>query len=139
MSFEYKDNSKEVLSAIEKAKKNALNAIGLAAVSHATDLTPAVTGLLKNSITYALAGEETKIKKYKADVAGKNGEIKTGSYSGTAPPDKEGSVYIGSNVEYCEYIELGGSGRTAFHMLQRAATKHTAEYKKLMEESMKNA
>ena len=139
MSFEYKDNSKEVLSAIEKAKKNALNAIGLAAVSHATDLTPAVTGLLKNSITYALAGEETKIKEYKADVADENGEIKTGSYSGTAPPDKEGSVYIGSNVEYCEYIELGGSGRTAFHMLKRAATGHTAEYKKLMEESMKNA
>lgn len=139
MSFEYKDNSKEVLSAIEKAKKNALNAIGLAAVSHATDLTPEVTGLLRNSITYALSGEETEIKEYKANVADKNGEIKTGSYSGTAPPDEGGSVYIGSNVEYCEYIELGGSGRTAFHMLKRAATEHTAEYKKIMEDSMKNA
>lgn len=139
MSVEYKDNSKEILSAIEKAKKNALNAIGLAAVSHATDLTPVDTGLLRNSITYALSGEETKIKEYKADSPDENGEIRQGSYSGSAPKDKEGSVYIGSNVEYCEYIELGGSGKTAFHMLQRAATEHTTEYKKIMEESIKNA
>lgn len=133
------DNTEKVLDTLDRAKKNALNAIGLAAVSYATDLTPVDTGLLRNSITYALAGEETKIKEYKADVADESGEIKTGSYSGSAPPDKNGSVYIGSNVEYCEYIELGGSGRTAFHMLQRAATDHTAEYKRLMEESMKNA
>ncbi len=49
------------------------------------------------------------------------------------------AVYIGTNVEYAPYVELGAQGREPVHMLQRAASEHTAEYKRLMEESMKNA
>ena len=49
------------------------------------------------------------------------------------------AAYIGTNVEYAPYVELGSRGRDGKHMLQRAATEHTAEYKKLMEDSMKNA
>lgn len=49
------------------------------------------------------------------------------------------AAYIGTNVEYAPYIELGVQGRQGVHMLQRAATEHTSEYKKIMEESIKNA
>ena len=49
------------------------------------------------------------------------------------------AAYIGTNVEYAPYVELGARGRDGKHMLQRAATEHTAEYKRLMEDSMKNA
>ncbi len=49
------------------------------------------------------------------------------------------STYIGTNVEYAPYIENGARGRKAHHMLQRAATQHSAEYKKIMEDSIKNA
>ena len=49
------------------------------------------------------------------------------------------AAYIGTNVEYAPYVELGTRGRDRKHMLQRAATEHTAEYKRLMEDSMKNA
>ena len=49
------------------------------------------------------------------------------------------AVYIGTNVEYAPYIELGARGRKGLHFLQRAATEHTDEYKSLMEGSMKRA
>ena len=49
------------------------------------------------------------------------------------------AAYIGTNVEYAPYVELGAQGRKGVHMLQRAATEHADEYKRLMEDSMKNA
>lgn len=52
---------------------------------------------------------------------------------------RQNAVYIGTNVDYAPYVELGAQGREGEHMLQRAATEHADEYKKLMEESIKNA
>ena len=101
-----KDNTKEVLSALEKAIERGLEAIGLTAEGHAKKETPVDTGRLRNSISHAT--------------------------------DKE-AAYIGTNVEYAPYVELGSRGRDGKHMLQRAATEHTAEYKRLLEDSMKNA
>ena len=106
MSYTTKDNTKEVLSALEKAIERGLEAIGLTAEGHAKKETPVDTGRLRNSISHAT--------------------------------DKE-AAYIGTNVEYAPYVELGSRGRDGKHMLQRAATEHTAEYKRLLEDSMKNA
>ena len=142
MSYTYKDNTDEVLSALERAKKRGLEAIGLTAEGHAkkkiTQAGAVDTGRLRNSITYALAGEETHIKSYKADKGGKDRETYT--YDGTADGKKGSGVYIGTNVEYAPGIELGTHRSAgAVHFLQDAATGHTDEYKKLMEDSMKNA
>ena len=49
------------------------------------------------------------------------------------------AAYIGTNVEYAPYVELGARGRQGKHMLQRAATEHAAEYKQIMEEALENA
>ena len=49
------------------------------------------------------------------------------------------ATYIGTNVEYAPYVELGARGRKGVHMLQRAASEHADEYKQIMEDSMKNA
>ena len=106
MSYTYKDNTDEVLSALEKAKKRGLEAIGLVAEGHAKKLTPVDTGRLRNSISHAT-------------------------------DDK--AAYIGTTVEYGPYVELGSPTIKAHHMLQKAATEHTDEYKRLMEDSMKNA
>ena len=106
MSYPYKDNTDEVLSALENAKKRGLEAIGLVAEGHAKMLTPVDTGRLRNSISHATDDE---------------------------------AAYIGTNVEYGPYVELGSPTIKAHHMLQKAATKHTDEYKRLMEDSMKNA
>lgn len=106
MSYSYKDNTQEVLSALEKAKKRGLEAIGLVAEGHAKKITPVDTGRLRNSISHATDDE---------------------------------AAYIGTNVEYGPYVELGSPTIKAHHMLQKAATEHTDEYKRLMEDSMKNA
>lgn len=106
MSVQFKDNSREVKAALERAKKRGLEAIGLAAEGHAKDITPVDTGRLRNSIAHAT--DDT-------------------------------SAYIGTNVEYAPYVELGAQGRKPVHMLKRAATEHTAEYKRLMKESLENA
>ena len=106
MSYTYKDNSKAVLDALQRAKKRGLEAIGLTAEGHAKKNTPVDTGRLRNSISHATDDE---------------------------------AAYIGTNVEYGPYVELGAQGRKGVHMLQRAATEHTDEYKRLMRESMENA
>lgn len=106
MSYTYKDNTDEVLVALEKAKKRGLEAIGLTAEGHAKKETPVDTGRLRNSISHATDDE---------------------------------AAYIGTNVEYATYVELGARGRKGKHMLQRAATEHTDEYKRIMEDALKNA
>lgn len=49
------------------------------------------------------------------------------------------AAYIGTNVEYAPYVELGTSRAKAHHMLQKAATEHSAEYKRLAEDAVKSA
>ena len=142
MSYTYKDNTDEVLAALERAKKRWFEAVGLAAERHAkkkiTKEKAVDTGRLRNSITYALAGEEAHIKSYRADKGGKDRETYT--YDGTADGKKGSGVYIGTNVEYAPGIELGTHRSAgAVHFLQYAVANHTDEYKKLMEDIMKNA
>lgn len=140
-NIEYRDNTEEVLRAMEAAIRRGNEAIGLTAERHAklkiTRAGAVDTGRLRNSITYALAGEGTHVKSYKANKGGEDRETYT--YDGTADGEKGSGVYIGTNVEYAVFVENGALGRTAVHFLQDAATGHTDEYKKLMEDSMKNA
>ena len=141
-NIEYRDHTEEVLSALEAAIKRGNEAIGMTAEGHAKKKITAAgavdTGRLRNSITYALAGEEAHVKSYKANKGGKDRETYT--YDGNAEGEKGSGVYIGTNVEYAPGIELGTHRSAgAVHFLQDAATGHTDEYKRLMEESMKNA
>ena len=106
MSYTYRDNTDEVLAALERAKRRGLEAIGLTAEGYAKRETPVDTGRLRNSISHATDDE---------------------------------AAYIGTNVEYAPYVELGARGRQGVHMLQRAASEHTDEYKQIMEDALKNA
>ena len=113
-SIVFTDNLQEVLKALNNSLERGLVDIGAAAQGYAKDNTPVRTGTLRDSI-----GVEVK------------------------PNEKE--VYIGTMIDkfpekpYGKYVELGARGRAGVHMLQRAATEHTAEYKRLLEDSMKNA
>lgn len=106
MKVDYTDNSQQILSALEKGKRNALTAIGETAETYAKKATPVDTGRLRNSISHTVDGE---------------------------------AAYIGSNVEYAPYVELGTSRAKAHHMLQKAATEHSAEYKRLAEDAVYSA
>ena len=113
-SIVFTDNLQEVLKAIDGALETGLVKIGAAAQGYAKDLTPVRTGTLRDSIGV---------------------EVKPG----------EKAAYIGTMIDkfpkkpYGQYVELGARGRPGVHMLKRAATEHTDEYKRLMEDSMKHA
>lgn len=49
----------------------------------------------------------------------------------------EKAVYIGTNVEYAAFVELGTSRMKARPYLKPAATQHNAEYKSLAEQALK--
>ena len=113
-SIIFTDNLEEVLVAVDSAITAGLVEIGATAQGYAKDLTPVRTGTLRDSI-----GVEVK--------------------------KDEKAAYIGTMVDrfpkepYGKYIELGARGRKGVHMLQRAASEHASEYKKIMEDAMKHA
>lgn len=61
MKVDFNDNSEQVLSAMQKAIKNGLEVIGLAAEGHAKKITPVDTGRLRNSISHATDDEAAYI------------------------------------------------------------------------------
>lgn len=113
-SIIFTDNLEEVLEAVDSAITAGLVEIGAKAQGYAKDLTPVRTGTLRDSI-----GVEVK--------------------------KDEKAAYIGTMIDkfpdkpYGKYVELGARGRTGVHMLQRAASEHTDEYKRIMEDAMKHA
>ena len=136
MKVDYKDNSKQVLSAMEKGKHNALTAIGATAETHTKDNIKADglvdTGRLRNSITFA-TGDYSGIGTYSDNEGNRYGDAKARN----TPKDDE--VAIGTNVEYAAYTELGTQHITAHHYLKRAVTDHQDEYKELAVEAIKKA
>ena len=49
------------------------------------------------------------------------------------------AAYIGTNVEYAPYLELGTKKITAHHYLKRAVTEHKDEYKNLTVQAIQSA
>lgn len=144
----FKDNTAEVKKSVREALEQAAHIIGGMMETNAKkNLTNFMwehktrniknetfhaaidTGLLRNSITYAVSGGPASITTYKADTGGG-----TGSYGGTAPEEENGvRVYIGTNVQYRPYIELGTRSIPAVHFLQDAAENHDEQYKKVID------
>ena len=164
MNIEIIDNSDKVAEEFAAACLRALEKCGLTAEGYAKELCPVDTGLLRNSITHALSGHPPAISSYKADKPNKSGKTKSGSYSGSAPSDSGGeiSVYIGTNVEYSAYQELGSGqhyvggrptkwtyedakgqhhmtgGNTAKPFLKPAVADHVSTYKNIIEDELKD-
>ena len=106
---ELTSNAQAVGKAVLKAMQRAARMIGGSAEGHAKEACPVDTGLLRNSITFALGGEAPAITDYQSGTKDKEGNTKTGHYDGQAPEDDDGqiTVYVGTNVEYAPYQELG--------------------------------
>lgn len=112
-----------------------LQGVGQVAEGHAKDDCPVDTGLLHNSLTYAIAGEAPVISSYSADKEDEHGVIQTGTYDGAMPADNNPqnySVYIGSNVKYAPAQEYNDTYRHKVgkaHFIRDALQNHKAEYK----------
>lgn len=145
------DFSPKILEQMEEQVLLGLELIGQEAEKNAKGECPVDTGLLRNSIAHALAGEQPSIGKsykgtakkartYKADKPDKNGVTKSGTYKGKTPKQgNEHSVYIGSNVEYAIAVEYGDKRHDTGkkHFLKDAATNHNDQYKEIMKLALK--
>lgn len=107
----------------EKVDK-ALTKVGMLVESSAKSMAPHDTGLLRNSITYALSGGPPAKSSYAAD----NGSNRR-NYSGEAEDEGEGakSVIIGTGVEYAAYQELGHHTKNGKWIPPQAFLKPAAE------------
>ena len=105
MSYQYVDNTDEVLKGLSDAVERSLTRIGSAAEGYAKKECPVDTGNLRNSITNEVRSSEK-------------------------------AVYIGTNVEYAAYVELGTTRTKAKPYLKPAAAEHSAVYKRIIEEEM---
>ena len=106
----FEDNSENVLSALGPAIERGGRAIGMSAVSHAKDI----------------------ITKWDRVDTGRMRNSITYGLLGN-------DIYIGTNVEYAPYNELGTVHMYGIHFLKSAAGNYRFEYRVLMEESLENA
>lgn len=109
VEVEIDDNSDEINQNMDAAIERGLIAVGMTAETYAKEYCTAVD-------TGRLRGSITH-----------------------SVVSEEKSVYIGTNVEYAPYIEYGHHSYAGLHFIKKAASNHSAEYKKLIEDSMKNA
>ena len=151
--FKVDSNKEELLALLNQIAEKVLTDWGQTAERYAKDKVPVDTGRLKNSITWALGGKGAAITEYRGSsthgsnpstvrrgIVGKPApKPHEGHYSGTAPKDTETkrSVYVGTNVKYAQYVELGTSrneGPRPF--LRPAITDHISEYTDILKEHL---
>lgn len=149
LEFTFDDMSEDVKKMTTQQIDHALNACGAQATSFAVNncigKDVVDTGLLKNSLTWALAGKVTKIQDYKGDHPSKyrkDDYIPSGRYEGKAEENQKGErcVYIGTNVFYAVYQELGwthwksGKKYKGRPYLRPALEDHVEDFKTIFKE-----
>lgn len=111
-------NKDEILEALGVQLGQALIAVGMTAESNA-----------KQEITKAVYDTPES----------KSGYVRTGRLRNSiswAVDTDAGDVYIGSNVEYAPYVELGTSKMRARPFLKPAAENYTDQYMELIHEAL---
>jgi HK97 gp10 family phage protein len=137
MAFKVVSHRQEVIDAKDEAVKRAMIQIGMAAETYAKSLCPVGTpestgikgyigGTLRGSITYAT---EEQHSTGQAPARGAD-------YKMLATPEKE-RVYIGTNVEYAPYVEMGTVKMKPKPYLKPAIANNADEYKSIIERELK--
>jgi hypothetical protein len=123
---------------VSKALETALTAVGIHIEGEAKEELENSprridTGLLRNSITWALDGEAPAIQSYSSDDGSKSG-----SYSGTADKEsgKNRSVIIGSDVEYGIYVHEGVVNMSRNRFLKNAVERNQDQITKYIKDAM---
>lgn len=140
---EVKSNRRAVERATEKEIQKAARMIGGTLERHAKEAAPVDTGLLRNSITFALGGQPPETVSYRSNDKDKNGnpvEVISGTYTGNAPADDDHqtTVYVGTNVEYAPYQELGTEKMDARPFLRPAFENFREEIKQIIEKCLRS-
>ena len=149
------DNSDEFIEILKSRIPVALEACGLQAERSAKLLCPVDTGRLRNSITHATAGDSSRTFSFtESYVSGVNEKGKKqglnkkqkeeAKLSEVIPaiPEKEQTVFIGTNVEYAASVETGhilpnGSYTAPKPYLKPAIENNKEKYKAIMKRYLK--
>lgn len=138
ISLRITDNSDEVLDELESAAKRALMVCGQKAQDNAVTIITrngnVDTGLLRNSIAFAIGGKAANPSSYSASDGSASGK-----YSGSAPSDSDGkyTVYLGTNVEYAQNIECGTSLHpNGWPFIVPAIKDYADKYKRIFKEEL---
>lgn len=137
MNFEVVSHRQEAIDAKDEAVRRAMIQIGMAAETYAKLLCPVGTpestgiegyigGTLRGSITYATEEQHSSGQ----------APAKGSDYKMLATPEKE-RVYIGTNVEYAIYVEMGYLRKEPRPYLKPAISNNAAEYKSILERELK--
>ena len=97
------------------------------------------TGQVVDGIDSAISAALEKIGLLAEKYAAKKCPVDTGNLRGsiTYEVDADGNaVYIGTNVEYAPYVELGTSRQKAQPFLRPAASEHSAQYRRVLKKAL---
>ena len=139
IEFEVVSHVDEFMEAVVGKMPLILKSIGTTCEGYAKEDCPVKTGLLHNSITFAISGETPNITSYSADKPDDQGVVQHGTYDGnTEPEEKEGcySLLVGSNVKYAPAQEMNDNYNHTVgkaHFLRDAMQNHRDEYKEIIE------
>lgn len=130
------DRTKEIIETTHEAILAGLDAAGMQAASIAKvelqkNPSRIDTGLLRNSITWAVSGRPAADGGYEASNASRyTGKApEGGQYSGVAPDEGEDKPYvmIGTNVEYAIYVHEGTERMAPNRFLKKSIDENKAE------------
>lgn len=127
-SFEMKDASQDVIKQMDSTVNVVLGAVGAEATTYAQKDCPVDTGRLRNSIAWATSRDSGGFRM--------PGE---GEPSEPQATPEDGTVYIGSNVDYAEYVEYGDAQHKVGkkHFLRDSIANHVDYYKAIIEAALK--
>lgn len=97
------------------------------------------TGKVTEGIESAIAVALEKIGLLAENYAAKKCPIDTGNLRGSITYEVDAgdnAVYIGTNVEYAPYVELGTSHQKAQPFLRPAASEHGAQYRQVLKKAL---
>ena len=125
IKVDIKSNKDDVLSSMQDKRAKALVMIGIQAERYAKKACVVDTGRLRSSICFATSTEHVNTDKPKLE----------GDDTPHGTPD-DGELYLGTNVEYAQYVEFGVRGRESKPFL-RVAMEHGDQYRKITESVMR--
>lgn len=138
VSFKLTDNTELVKQATAAAVERGLEVVGIEVEGRAKlicttrygENSPIDTGRLRNSITHA-----TKTNPGQDAYQDNQGHQYAGGAAKGTPEEK--TVYVGTNVEYAPYVEMGTVKMAARPILRPAATENPEQLKKLFEAELR--
>ena len=141
IGFNVTDNSGAILEATDEQIEKALIECGIKVQEYATKNTTTDTGRLKASITFSTSVEtrqsSEKVKnKHKDGRPNKDNQAKKKDGTPKGEAEKH-TLYVGTNVEYAPYVEMGTSKTDPKPFLEPAFVNQIDLFQQIFDDNFK--